>query len=379
MNDSQRLIKLVLIAIGAFVVLFGGFMFVNKIFSGLNDQDALLERLQDEQNDLTRKLALLAKARRELNNWQSISMPADPVVAFNRYYELLIHLITKHELTLKSQPDLNRRVAVTANNKANLVPLTFQVDAEGTYPQFLAFLKEFYQLNMPHSIRELSITAASAGSDAKLDFKFKIEAIIVNGASNRNFLVAVPDRRLVVFDIVSAMKRMPFSMTMAAQVIMPTGLYGKNKLAAEFNSERHYEQLSKKNIFAGLTSPEAAVKATPLAPDRSVLKEVVLTSITANLVATEASLRNRLTNRFIRIRNEPPLNEFEIKDENNQLVLKGKVISINPPQRTVVIQVDGKHYALHLGQFLNQALEKEMKPEEIKSMVIETSMESDYE
>lgn len=375
MNDRQRLIKLVLIAFGLFVVFFGGFVLVNKVLSGLTDQDAVLEKLEDEQNTLTRKLAMLAKAKRELDVWQTISMPTDINIASNRYNELLTHLIKKHQLSMKSSPNLDRRNVAPSATKANVTPVRFTIELEGTYAKFLAFLKEFYQLNLPHAIRDMTITAASAGAEGKLEIKLQIEALIVLGATSRNFLAAVPDRRLVVFDIVSAMKGMPLGLTMASQAILPTGLYGNRRLAGESDPRRDYDKMLTKNVFAGLVPPETVVKASAPEPDRSILKEVVLTSITSNFVATEASLRNRLTNRFIKVRNEPPLNEFEIKDENNQLVLKGKVISINPPNRTMVIQVDGKLHAMYLGQFLSQALEKELNAEEAKALAGEPPLD----
>ena len=75
-------------------------------------------------------------------------------------------------------------------------------------------------------------------------------------------------------------------------------------------------------------------------------------------------LRIRKTNKYVKLRPDGGVNEFEIRDADDVLVLKGKVLAIKP--RDLVFEWQGKAYLLHVGQFVEDALKKELSPEELK-------------
>src|SRR4029079_5181330 len=129
-------------------------------------------------------------------------------------------------------------------------------------------------------------------------------------------------------EILTALKGGPSGLGFAMNLASPTGLFGAHKLAQEYHHERDYGRLTAKNVFAGLAPPSAARSAT--GPDKGVLKFVQLTSITANYIAEEATLRNRMTNKYTRLRAEGGFNTFEVRDGTDQVVLKGKVLAITP-------------------------------------------------
>ena len=72
----------------------------------------------------------------------------------------------------------------------------------------------------------------------------------------------------------------------------------------------------------------------------------------------------RKTNKYVKLRAEGGVNGFEIRDADNVLVLKGKVLAIKP--RDLVFEYDKKAYVLHIGQFMEDALKKELTPDELK-------------
>lgn len=361
---DMNLGKLLLIALGAFAVLGGGVLFVHSLFSGLQEQADQISRLETELVELRMKEQALMKKRQEYARWQVISLPPDLTVANTRYRSLLVNLAQKHNLLVKKLDEAGAQQNVGARG-GNLIPLTYKLTLEGTLPKLIAFLTDFYTLNLPHQIRSTTINPLAAGADGKLEVVLGIEAASLPGATPRNFLPAVPDKRVWALEVVAALKGLPGGLAFGPNMLTPTGILGSGKLAHMKGNAREYRQMAEKNVFAGLVPPAATKTAVTTAmPDRDILKEVQLTSISSTPEVTEATLRNRLTNKYTKVRAAGSASQFEIRDEANQLVLKGKVISINP--RQLVFQVEGKRHSLEMGQFLADALRREL-PEETES------------
>lgn len=347
----------------------------HQLLMGLDDQDLDIQRLSGESAQLRIKRDDLAKKQAKIKEWQAFSLPPDPAVAAARYRGYLLDALHKHRLTAKKLPAENAQMRSTSRTSSLIMPLVFDVTVEGSYKDLLGFLWDFYQLNLPHAIKEFAITPLAAGADAKLEVAMKIEALIVPGAPARGFLPAAPNPRILALEIVTGLKAGPVGLGLVLGQLTPTGLYGRTKLAGQAGGQRDYQALVAKNVFAGL-APPAAAPTSPVGaagePDRDVLKVVQLTSITVNHVTplystVEASLRNRLTNEYQTVRAEVPRNTFEVRDARRNLILKGKVVSITPPH-VLVFQVDGKFHALRVGQFLAQAMEKDLTAEEVKAL-----------
>jgi hypothetical protein len=370
--NPNRLIFLVIVAGGLFFVLGSLFVGGQSIFAGMSDKEQQILSLQRERDRKKRDRLQLEMAKKRLDQWKEIALPNDITVVNVRYKALLFDMARKHQLTVKSINDGGVMRTAGTRTSPLVVPITFQLTLEGTLPHYLAFLRDFYRLNLPHLIRGITFTPAGPGGEAKIDANLKIEVLTMAGIPPRDFLLAIPDKRAIKLEAVAAMYHLPTGMVYGLGLFLPGGLYGRSRLADVMNPNRDYLELAKKNVFAGLVPAyERPVETvTEIAPDRDLLKFIQLTSITSNFIKTEATLRNRLANQYIRLREDGGFNEMEIRDENNQVLLKGKVLAINP--RQVVFETGGKTHVLHIGETLAQALEKALTPEEKQRLKIET-------
>jgi hypothetical protein len=238
------------------------------------------------------------------------------------------------------------------------------VQVGGSLPQLVGFLREFYSINLPHQIRELTITNEAPGSATRLDIALKIEALSMPNAPQRDFLLPIPDARVLLLEVTIALEQGPMGLASGLWLVSPTGVGGSKKLAASVGSRREYPRLVSKDIFAGLRPPPP-----PGPPSTEILRSVQLTGITSNARHTEASLRNRVTDSKIRLRSDAPFDTFEVRDAKGQVVLKGKVKAIS--QRCIEFMAGPKQYRLGLGETLYDVLRPDnLSPEEIKALTL---------
>jgi hypothetical protein len=361
MNQRERSMLLVLIAVGGAVLLFGGYLAVNKVLAGFNQKRQQIAKLRLDIRANDAKLQKLRKDQVKLEGWRAISLPQGSEVLGNSYRAFLRELCEQHELDLRNLTGGGSSPRASSSRTANpITPLSYQLQVEGNLQRLVRFLEDFYSLNLPHIVRELTITAAR-DNNPRLEANFKIEVLSLPNATNRDFLLAVPDPRLLWVEVATALKHGPTGLALGPWLVSPVGLYGKQKLAAHLNPDRDYTRLVGKNAFVGLVAP--ASQLGPLA-DRKVLEFVQLTLIDSNFIGTKAWLRCRMTGRFYQLREDGGLDSFEIVDQNGQSLLKGKVKAIH--DRDIVYTVDDKYYVLNIGQFLSEA--REAKEEELKTM-----------
>jgi hypothetical protein len=366
MTQRERSLFLVVVAVGAFVVLFGGFVTAQNLLAGLDEKDQQIESLQREVSDKETKLLALGLAQRKLDRWKAISLPPDLETARSRYRAFLQELCRRNHLQLRQIRE-SGLVQTTGASKtaASFTSLTYQVQVAGTLPQLVGLLREFYALNLPHQIREITITnEAAAGSATPLEIALKIEALSMPNAPQREFVLPVPDARVLLVEAATALERGPTGLASGIWLIGPTGAGGSKKLAASAGSNRDYLRLGSKDIFAGLRPPPP-----PGPPPIEVLKSVQLTRITLNTRRTEASLRNRVTDSTIHLSHGGPFDAFEVRDGKGQVVLKGKVKAIS--QRCVEFTAGTKDYRLCVGETLYEVLHPDkLSPEEIKALTL---------
>lgn len=371
MTQKERRLALVLIGLGGLIAVFVAYFIFSGIAESFGQKDAQIAVLENEVRTQQARLKELATAQAKLEQWRAISLPGDVTLAANRYRPFLDELLIRHQLRKRS---MNEGGALTSRTNrpgatAGINYLTYQVQCDGTLPRLIGFLQEFYGLNLPHSIRELSIAPQGTGPDARLDIQMRIEVLSMANAVNRDFLVAVPDSRLLAVDVFMAMKQGPTGLGLGPWLISPTGIHGAKKLASAYHDQRKYGELVVKNVFVGLAAPpdpEVAANQTTQRGDPNVLRYVQLAGITSDVLRTEAILRNRLTGRYIRLRAEGGYDSFSIRDAEDREVLRGKVKQID--RSDVVIQVDNKYYRIHAGEFLEQALRRELSPEQLKAL-----------
>jgi hypothetical protein len=362
MTQRERSLFLVVVAVGVFVLLFGGFVGAQRLLDGLDEKDQQIDGLQREVSEKETKLLAFSLAQRKLDRWKAISLPPDLETARSRYRAFLQELCRRNHLQLRQIRE-SGLVQTTGASKAatSFTSLTYQVQAGGTLPQLIGFLREFYSLNLPHQIREITITNESAGPATRLDIALKIEALSLPNAPPRDFLMPVPEARVLLLEVATALQQGPTGLAAGLWQLSPTGPRGSKKLAASAGSGREYPRLASKDIFAGLRPPP------PPGPSAiEILKSVQLTGITSDTRRTEALLRNRATDSKTRLTNDAP---FEVRDAKGQVILRGRVKTIG--QRCVEFRAGPKQYRLCVGETLYEVLRPDkLSPEEIQALAL---------
>ncbi|HQR07783.1 MAG TPA: hypothetical protein PLN21_13230 [Gemmatales bacterium] len=363
---SPNMLKLLAIAGGIFGVGFVLFIVASRFYDGITERQEQLEKLQLDETALIGKLARLEKDKRDVEHWTAISMPGNINSAALTYKGFLQDLLLKKKVAIRSFSEPNR---VTTNNRQGtpvVSHISYDIVFDATFAQLSSFLQEFYSLNVPHTIKGITIEPQGKGSDAKLLVTMKADALAMSNVKDRQSVIANPTITIAQLEMLMAIKRLPVGLLFGLSQLTNNGLYGHSKLASNHKAERNYAVMLQKNVFAGLVSKTAG-SDTPGATqkaDRDILKNTQLTSITANYITEEGLLRVRKTNKYVKLRAEGGVNEFEIRDASNLLVLKGKVLAIKP--RELVFEYDGKAYLLQIGQFVEEALKHQLTAEDLK-------------
>ncbi|MFT3879740.1 MAG: hypothetical protein QM703_08775 [Gemmatales bacterium] len=365
---SSNMVRLLAIAGGIFGVGFVIFIIATRFYDGISERQEQLEKLQLDEIALVAKLAKLDKARREVDRWKTISMPGNVSSAALKYKGFLQDLLLKKKVTIRSFSEPNRVVSTNSRQATPVAShISFDIVFEATFAQLSSFLQEFYSLNVPHAIKNITIEPQGKGSDSKLTVTMKVDAFSMSNVEIRESVIANPSVTIAQLEMLMAIKRLPVGLLFGLSQLTNNGLYGQTKLASAHKTERNYATMLQKNVFAGLASKNSIV--TPggesvKKADMDILKFTQLTSITANYITEEGLLRVRKTNKYVKLRAEGGVNDFEIRDADNLLVLKGKVLAIKP--RDLIFETKGKAYLLHIGQFVEEAMKQPLTPEDLK-------------
>lgn len=367
MNQRERRMLLVVCTVGGFAVLFAGYLGVSTLIDRLDQKDNEILHLQSEVNTNKAKKAKLLKDQQRWDRWQAISFPPDVSTANNRYTGYLQDLSRKHKLEVRSVADGGGRGST--GRGATFTPLSYTLTVEGTLSQFISFMKEFYTINLPHQIKDITMapTPRGNGTDTKIEATIKLEALTLSNIPNRDFLPAIPSEKALRWDIVAGLSQAPAGLAVGLWSLTPVGLFGgENKLAAGVKPSRDYSKLTTKNVFVGLSPASTMAAKKDAIADKDILKFVRLTDIHIEEKWREAGLYNQRVNKSIRLRCETGKDTFTVRDSGDQVILNGRVKQIN--RRDMIIVVDGKHFSMHVGESLQQAMQKELKPDQLKAL-----------
>lgn len=375
MTQRERSMLLVVIPVGAFAVLVGGFMGVTNLWGGLDQKQNDIARLEKDTQLQEASLMRLAGQQRKLGQWRKLSLPSEPATAVNRYRAFLGELTARHQLKLMG-PITDSGPRTASAQRSAFTPHSFKLSVETTMPHLVTFLKEFYSVRLPHQIRDFRITAQGtdlrvAGAQgsrlsidapsSRLTVDLTIEALSIAGAPARESLF-VPDTQLVALDVISALKQGPPGLG-----LLPLGPMGvpyrspeDTKLASSKVPGRGYSRMAYKNAFVGLAAPPPRKE---LHPNENALKFVRLVSIVGTDNGYEAELYNQQVqfNRSMVLRNDGGGSYFEVRDRNNFVIFRGRVRTID--RRDVVISFERNNETvncvLHIGESLQEATERD--------------------
>lgn len=153
---------------------FGGEWVIDQLIQG-PIQSARRRRAQLERDIQQRETSLqrLRAAGKVLALWEDQSLPADTEAARSLYQAWLVELVDDVGLTGPS---------VTSSEPAAYAglyrTLSFSVRGRGTLDQLTKFLFAFYQADLLHQVRSVTITPLQRAED--LDLSFAIEALALN-------------------------------------------------------------------------------------------------------------------------------------------------------------------------------------------------------
>lgn len=343
------------------IVLAGGAFLFNVLFL-----DPLAQRrraIDDLRSGIKRKTERKEQVLAEwtkLVRWRQQSLPGDTdteqySTTRRLYNQYLRDLMAECELDAPAMKVQSQKPDVRSSPQIGKKPiytkLTFTVsDARGNLAGVVKLLERFYHGGMLHQIKDLTVTRPRTRTDDQraddLDVKLTVEALVVNGTPPRDYLHYF-DRRLLAADAMNAVRGGPSGLGLAFYALGPTSPYGPTSLA---EPRRHYEDLLARNVFFPAEERQGETEVTQF---------VYLTDITHNEKdahghENEALLYNRLEGKSQRLRARRGFDSFSVRDDRGDVVVKGTVLRLD--ERDVYFSADGKFYAIHVGQNLEEAL-----------------------
>jgi hypothetical protein len=354
------------------VVILGGVGFLFNVFF-LRPLSARQASIAQFQADIARKeerIRQVEAQRLQLLQWKRESLPGDTdqdqmPTTRRLYSEYLRDLLTESGLaspTLKIdsvKPD-TRTSPMLPGKKPVYTRLKFTVEeARGNLAALVTMLERFYRTPLLHEIKEISVqrprTRTGGQRADDLDVKLTVEALVVNGAEVRSYLLFV-DPRLMVADAVAGLAGGPVGLGAALWEAGPGGKLAPTPLA---RSERSYADIAGKNVFY----PAAAEEKKP---DVDVARFVYLTDITRDDRRSQAFLYDRYNNRTTRLRASRGFDSFRVVDENGKPIVRGKVVRMT--ERDVYFEADEKFYVIHVGESLDEALRKPLPKQKVEEL-----------
>jgi hypothetical protein len=349
---------LILLAIAAGLVLFLVWV---AVISPWIEAGSEVEALKKQVGDRKAELAKASRERPKLERWKQLSLPADPHAARREYLRELGELMRDAGVQatdlrggqvqeVKAGPGKDAKKPV-------YTPLTFTVKGKATLGALTKLFREFQTSPVAHKVKNLTIEPAAPTTKGKRDdtltVSMMVEALLIDGADKARPSLTDVENRLVQADALLAMRRVPFQV--AALAAVANAKHKANQeLFALANGSREYNDITRRNIFTGAIPAPPPEPKVVYSDDLRIKRFVFLTDISRTDKRDEAYLRNRITNKNMRLRTEGGFNTFRITDESGEIdVLKARVVRIDP--RDVYYVSDGVVYQLHVGSNLSEA------------------------
>jgi hypothetical protein len=357
-NPRDRMIAITVLA--AIMLVAGAFLLHQLYLVPLSEREESIRSAQQFLDKQNLRIAEVALQKTQLDEWRKMSLPGDVVLSRLDYQQLLTQLIKDSGI-----PTMNWEVKpVTSATVARpwvpesgllrsgpkepfLTPLSFTVSGHTDLPGLVRLLKQFYSKPLLHKIKSLSVarprtgagSAPKPGESSKtrdLEIQLDVEAIIVNGAGNRAELV-------------------------------PKELAAPRNLA---DPPRDYAVIDKKNIFYGLPPAPAALAEGP-DPAQTIALTSIMRDENQHLHVT---LCDRSDNTTWHLDPDGGIDTFQVKNKRGELRVQGEVTRVE--DREFVFRVGEKHYAIHLGQTLQDALQKPLTPAKVKELSLTRAPEN---
>ncbi len=159
---------------------FGGTWLMDRWIQGpLQDAQRETEKLRKDIKQREDGLATIREAGKLLEVWQQQSLPENAEVARSLYQAWLVELV---EDVQWSNPSVTSSEPTTRRGLYH--SLSFSVRGRGTLEQLTRFLFAFYQTDLLHTVRSLTISPLQRSE--QLDVSMSIEALALIGSSAKD-------------------------------------------------------------------------------------------------------------------------------------------------------------------------------------------------
>ncbi|HEV3262771.1 MAG TPA: hypothetical protein VG013_38400 [Gemmataceae bacterium] len=339
----------------------------------LHERDEAITAARAEIDDKWTQMHQTVVRRAKLERYKQLSLPSNLDLARREYQKWLIDLLRDSGFepgsfqVTSTEPD-TRGNGLRRGKQPVSTPLTFTVVSHGDLESLVKVLEGFYRAPMLHQIQTFTVRRAATGGTAEhpniLDINLKIEALIVAGSDPRPQLLPNIDARYLVTEAAAALPQGPTGLALAAWAAGPTGPLGPGTLALK---QRHYAAIAAKNVFFG--RPEVQRRDGEYT---EMTQFWYLTDITGYDHGLQGWLYERTKkDHRTRLRASAGFDRFRIIGDDGEVQLEGKVVCIH--ERDIVFQAKDKYYVLHVGQSLQEALAKSLRPEEVATWLAQAA------
>ncbi|MDC0935511.1 hypothetical protein OAS39_04430 [Pirellulales bacterium] len=181
MNTREK--RLVLAVAAAAAIWFGNRGLADYREAVDDNLDAQLEA-SETLVDAEIEFEIARRARRQLVQWRTESLPTNVNVARSLYQDWLREQFAESGLALKDLTDNSSGVG------KEIVEVSFAANAGGSLQSLTNFLARFYGVKLLHRISASSISVAADGK--QLDIQLTVDALVLPGCSRTDALPELP-------------------------------------------------------------------------------------------------------------------------------------------------------------------------------------------
>lgn len=189
--------RVLALAVGALVVLMGGFYVFRQVEAGFKQRAQTLERLRGEKRQKTRLVQSGLVAQQRLQGYQERSLPPSPQQARQLYTDWLLNGVTEIGF---SEPKVSPVTGGPRSPTEAYTAQAFSVSGAGSLEMLTRLLYQFYSVDYLHRVKSLQVTPRDAKT---ISFAMTVEALSLPDAPERDALHHPPAQRLAESDLQS--------------------------------------------------------------------------------------------------------------------------------------------------------------------------------
>jgi hypothetical protein len=352
MNQRERILAIIL---GAIAVLGGGYVLVAHVYQpALDGRDNRISQLDKDLATKEKQVRDAQAKKKQLDDWRKQSLPSNVNLSLGEYEKYLRDLFVKSGFQAGSfsikhkEPAKAAATPAARAKKQSYSTLTFTVQGHGNLESLVKMFEGFHRTPLLHQVKTIDLLRPSTPRQdyrtGDLEVTLTIEALLLEGAENRDTLVA---------------KEAPAPTLLAA-------------------AARTYSAIAARNIFFGIAQP-------PPASDFEGNRYVYLTDITRNEEGgIEAVLYDRYNNQeyvyvdkdgsskkidafeMIRIRSTGPKRRQAVDKEFDALAIPARQV-VRIDDKEILFKVADKFHALGVGKSVYEAMSRALRDEDVKA------------